>query len=642
MKAILPIACLFLGSLSIQTQTFFKEVIRIFFLTSSLKKFGVFFNMPSANLVVNSIKRMYPGPLLVICLFPLGLLKAQIISTIAGNGTSGYSGDGGQATAAQISRPTQIKFDAAGNLYFSDEVNSVVRQINTAGIISTWAGNGSSGFSGDGGQATNAELSLPQAITFDVFGNLYISTTDIYKGYVRKVNTAGIITTVAGGGTVALGDGGQATAANLNPGGITTDAAGNLYIADFTNSRIRMVNTAGIINTIAGNGTIGFSGDGGQATSAALHYPTDVLFDTAGNLYLSDGYNHCIRMINSAGIIKTIAGNGNAGYTGNGGQATAARFNYPVGLSFDASGNLYVADAFNSCIRKINTGGIITTIAGNGTYGYTGDGMPATATRLYAANGIAFDAGMCNLFIADYDNYRIRKVSFSVSGTAYPNALCAGSTATLVASGAPNYTWNTGANTSTLTESPMSTANYTVTGTGINGGCTSKSVLTISVTPSPTLSISGNETICIGSSITLKANGASRYVWSSGDTTAKILLNPAFTSTYTLIGTTGPCTSATTVTVNVNTAFNFVLPNIVTPNQDDINDYIDFGKFQFSSLQVEIYNRWGTKVFESNNPACIWKPTEDDGTYFYTGHYQINCKDEIQIKSLKGFITLIR
>jgi sugar lactone lactonase YvrE len=578
--------------------------------------------------------------LFIICFFTLSLLKAQIITTVAGNGTNAYTGDGGQATAAELSSPTQLEFDAAGNLYFADEINNVIRKINTAGIISTIAGNGMVGFSGDGGQATNAQLNSPQAITFDAVGNLYISITDQYTGRVRKVNTAGIITTVAGGGAGALGDGGQATAATINPFGITFDTSGNLYIADFTNSRIRKVNTAGIISTIAGNGTVGFNGDGGQATAAALRYPFDVVFDAIGNLYISDGYNHRVRKVNSTGIITTIAGNGTAGYSGDGGQATVAKLNVPNGMAFDASGNLYIADWFDNRIRKVNTVGTITTIAGNGTFGYSGDGGQATAAKLYGADAITLDASMCNLYIADFDNYRIRKVSFPVVATASSATICAGATTNLTASNATNYTWSTGADTNTIIVSPVATTNYTITGS--TDGCISKAISTVNVTPTPSLNISGNNNICVGDNTILTASGASNYIWSTGDTTANLFLKPTLSTTYTVIGTTSTCSNIATVTVNVNSAFDFVLPNIVTPNNDNINDFIDFGKFQFSSLQLEIYNRWGVKVFESTNPTCIWKPTEDDGTYFYTLNYIINCNNEKQNKTLKGFVTVIR
>ncbi|MHB8259182.1 MAG: NHL domain-containing protein [Bacteroidia bacterium] len=357
--------------------------------------------------------------LLIICFAFVINTNAQsgIISTIAGNGTGGYSGDGGQATSAELRNPSGVTFDAAGNLYVADEQNNAVRKVNTAGIISTFAGS-ISGFSGDGGQATSAELNIPTSIAFDAAGNVYIA--DGVNNRIRVVNTAGIITTFAGGGTYTVapwGDGGDATAAVLyGPSGVASDATGNLYIADQGHMRIRKVNTAGIISTFAGNGAGGFSGDGAQATAAKLNQPTGVTFDAAGNLYISDYVNNRIRMVNTAGIITTFAGNGTAGFLGDAGQATVAELNHPYGVAFDAAGNMYIADVSNNRIRVVNTAGIITTFAGNGTGGFFGDGGAATAAELNYPYGIACDAAG-NLYIADAYNSRIRMICFSSCST---------------------------------------------------------------------------------------------------------------------------------------------------------------------------------------------------------------------------------
>ncbi len=335
---------------------------------------------------------------------------AQIITTFAGNGTQGFSGDGGQATNAEFYTPEAAIFDAAGNCYIGDANNERIRKITTAGIISTFAGTGTMGYSGDGGQATNAEIWNPMGLAFDAVGNLYFC--DEGNHHIRVINTSGIISTIAGNGTGGYsGDGGQATnAALFHPGDITFGATGNLYIADNFNYRIRMVTTASIISTIAGTGTAGYSGDGGQATAAKLNYPVAVAFDTAGNLYITDFSNSRIRMVNTAGIISTIAGNGTAGYSGDGGQATAAELNYPVGIVFDSVGNLYIADQANRRVRKVNTAGIITTIAGNGTAGFSGDNGCATNAELQSPHSLVFDAAG-NLYIVDGGNNNIRKVS---------------------------------------------------------------------------------------------------------------------------------------------------------------------------------------------------------------------------------------
>jgi len=343
-------------------------------------------------------------------------INAQIISTIAGTGFPGVSTDGGLADSTMLDSPDGIAFDAAGNIYIADASSNRIRKINSLGIISTFAGNGNvngSGpfFSGDGGPATAAELWNPKGIAFDAAGNLYIADTD--NNRIRMVNTSGIITTFAGSGTQAYtGDGGQATAAAIDqPWGVAFNQ-GNLYFSDFGNQVIRMVNSSGIINTVAGSSSASsFSGDGGQATSAGIFGPQGIAFDAAGNLYISDNYQ-AIRMVTtSTGIITTIAGQGSssAGYSGDGGLATAAYISNPDGLAFDAQGNLYIADGNNFCVRMINTAGIISTVAGNHTQGYSGDGGLATAAELNIVGGLAFSPSG-NLVIADEFNNCIRYV----------------------------------------------------------------------------------------------------------------------------------------------------------------------------------------------------------------------------------------
>jgi sugar lactone lactonase YvrE len=300
-----------------------------------------------------------------------------IITTVAGNGTAGYSGDGGPATGAELSAVTGAATDSAGNLYIADWSNHRIRKVNAStGVITTVAGNGTLGYSGDGGQATAAELCLPNGVALDSVGNLYIA--DWYNNRIRKVTVStGIITTVAGIGPTNIGggysgDGGLATSAELDlPTNLTFDSAGNLYIADSNNHRIRKVNAStGVIATVAGNGTPGYSGDGGPATSAELNYPSDMTFDSAGNLYIADAQNERIREVNaSTGVITTVAGNGTSnpgpnglpvgGYAGDGGSATSAELSIPYGVALDGAGNLYIADEQNYRIRKVS----VTTTA---------------------------------------------------------------------------------------------------------------------------------------------------------------------------------------------------------------------------------------------------------------------------------------
>jgi trimeric autotransporter adhesin len=334
---------------------------------------------------------------------------AGIISTVAGKGGDGFSGDGGPATAAQLYGPGGVAVDSSGYLYIADEGNNRVRIVTAAGVISTVAGNGIPGFGGDGGAATAAQLNLPSSVAVDNAGNLYIA--DQRNNRIRKATTAGIISTVAGeGGNGFSGDGGPATAAVLNyPVNVAIDNAGNLYIADSENNRIRGVTTAGIISTAAGNGSIGFSGDGGEATAALLNIPWGVTIDNAGNLYFSDSGNARIRKVTPAGVISTVAGDGVSGFGGDGGPATAAQMRNPKGVTVDSEGNLYIADEGNHRIRKVTAAGVICTVAGNGA-GFGGDGGPATAAQLYFPSGVAVDS-VGNLYIADYLNNRIRKIT---------------------------------------------------------------------------------------------------------------------------------------------------------------------------------------------------------------------------------------
>ncbi len=339
------------------------------------------------------------------------LSQAQIITTFAGTGSMGFSGNGGPATTADLSSPGYVTSDRSGNIYYLHESNAIYRLVIKCGwyhhSISSY--NNAVCFSGDGGPATAASLNFPKAMAFDGSRNAYIA--DAYNYAVRKINTAGIITSIAGNGTNGYsGDGGPATAAELSDiHSVAADDEGNVYIADFDNHVVRKVDRAGIISTIAGNGTPGYSGDGGAATAAELNNPTDIALDAAGNVYIADARSYTVRMVNAQGIISTFAGTNVIGYGGDNGPATAATFNLPHAVAIDKSGNVYIADAGNNVIRKVNTSGIVSTIAGNGAAGYSGDGVPATTTSLNSPYGIAFDTSG-NVYIADLSNNRIRKI----------------------------------------------------------------------------------------------------------------------------------------------------------------------------------------------------------------------------------------
>ena len=388
--------------------------------------------------------------------------KAGMISTYAGTGTCGFGGDGGLATAAMISNAVGLALDSHGNLLLADQGNHRIREITSAGVITTIAGNGTGGYSGDGGAAVNASLFFPSAVTVDATtGKIYIADSANYV--IRTVDTSGIIHTVAGNHTSGFsGDGGPATSAELNYAyDVRTDARGNLYIADTNNLRVRKVNSSGIITTYAGNGMPGNSGSGGPATSASignvqglflsgttLYLSTgsniwavsqttqiinivagsatgargfngdgstalNTLFsgtwemtsDGAGGLLVADESNGRIRRINAAQTVTTIAG----GYVGDGGKATAGSLNDNTHMVFDSAGNLYIADTQNNRVRKVTPGGTITTFAGTGLTGYTGDGGPATSATLSGPRAVAADL-QGNVYIADTGNSAIRKV----------------------------------------------------------------------------------------------------------------------------------------------------------------------------------------------------------------------------------------
>ena len=342
------------------------------------------------------------------------LPSAGIITTIVGSGFYGYAGDGGQAINAEMEAPESIAVDSAGNIYIPDSDVGVVRKvIASTGVIATIAGTGTQGYSGDGGPATSAQLNNPMAVAVDAAGNVYIS--DQNNNRIRKVDAStGVITTVAGTGTADYsGDNGAATSAALSsPEGIAFDGAGNLYIADTENSVIRKLTVStGIITTVAGNHSWGDSGDGGPATSAAFFEPTGVAVDSAGNLYISDGGDSIVREVAaSTGTISTVAGNRSIGYSGDGGPATSAQLQCPFSIAVDAAGDLYIADYSNSRIRFVTSAtGIITTVAGTGVAGYSGDGGPATSAELNIPHGVATDTAG-NFYIADSGNHVVRVV----------------------------------------------------------------------------------------------------------------------------------------------------------------------------------------------------------------------------------------
>ena len=350
-----------------------------------------------------------------------------VITTVAGNGNLVFSGDGGPATKAGIGIPPDVAIDGAGNLYIVDRNNNRIRKVDTSGSISTFAGNGTQGSSGDGGPALNAAIFLPIAIAVDGAGNVYIA--DPGSG-LRKVDTAGIINSVP---VIS-----PSLSKIASPGGMTVDSAGNVYISDLNGSAIYKLDKTGVLTTVAG-GAFGFSGDGGPATKAALYFPSGVAVDSAGNIYFADKGNNRVRKVDTKGIITTFAGTGTAGFSGDGGPATNAKLGLNLtdtfqGVAVDRAGDVYIADPLNNRVRMVNASGIISTFAGNGTPFATGslgngDGGPPASASVLQPNSVKVDSAG-NVFIADTNHNLIRKVTGS--------APAGGSAPTISANGVVN------------------------------------------------------------------------------------------------------------------------------------------------------------------------------------------------------------
>jgi len=340
-------------------------------------------------------------------------LYRHVITTIAGNGTPSWSGDGGQATAAQLGNPYAVAFDGAGNEYVADDQNAAIRKISPAGVITTVVGTGIAGFAGDGGPAASAQLNDPRGVAVDASGDIAISDTGNQR--IRWVDhMTGVITTIAGTGNSSYnGDGSPGSSFDVNfPEGLVIGPDQDVYVADTGNNRIRKIVVGGGITTAAGAGVAGFLGDGGQATLAELNGPRGVTFDSEGNLYISDSLNNRVRRVDHVtATIGTFAGDGVAGHAGDGRSATAGELNFPFGIVFDAAGDLFIADTKNQRIRMVGPSGHLSTVLGLCAKGggFSGDAGPAAVAQVNFPFGLGVDVSG-DVYVADVNNNRVREV----------------------------------------------------------------------------------------------------------------------------------------------------------------------------------------------------------------------------------------
>ena len=391
---------------SMLRQRYFAFILPVFLLTATtvLAQTGpVIGNQPTNQAVLQGYDAVFrvdvsgTGPFSYEWRWNGTNLPSDLVLTVAGNGTTNGLGDGGLGNRASLNWPFGVTLDHSGNLLIADYGNNRVRRVDTNGIITTVAGNGTGAFAGDGGWATNASLSKPAGVVVDGLGNLYIS--DYSNHRIRKVDLSGVISTIVGDGQGAFaGDGGSALNASLNhPFGLAFDSVGNLFIVDHDNNCVRRVDTNGIITTVAGG---------------SLVNPTGVALDRLGNLYIADCNCNRVVKVDTNGIMTLFAGTGSYIFSGDGGLAVNAGISYPRGVAVDAAGNVLIAVFYDNRIRKVDTHGIITTIAGNGDTVYSGDNISAANASFYYPQGIAI-APNGNLYIADYFHHRIREVAYA-------------------------------------------------------------------------------------------------------------------------------------------------------------------------------------------------------------------------------------
>ncbi len=617
---------------------------------------------------------------ILFLLFLSEFLIAQNIVTFAGNGSTnsvlGQVGDGGLATNASVLYPTSVCMDSKGNLFIAS-VNMVRKVAATTNIITTIAGNGTSGYSGDGGLAANAMIEYAYCLCIDLNDNIYFTE---YVGHrIREINNNGIITTIAGTGSRGFsGDGGLATNASLNsPRGICCDANGNIYFCDADNSRIRKIDQqTGIITTIAGSGSLISDGDGGLAINAGTPYPVALCFDKKGGLVFTEvsiGNSCKVRRVDTTTkILNTIAGNDKNQSSGDGSLAINANLFDPTSICIDNNNNIYVAEFDDSRIRKIDANTlIISTVAGNGVNAFSGDGGPAINASMYGPQGLMID-GANNLFIADNLNNRVRKVNQFIVSVCSPvvtvsasaTSICKGTEVTFSAfvnngsNAAPTYQWLVNGNieytggasfsTTALKNNDIIYCIYTST-SGCIAKVTSTNNITMNVSDSPVIHLTTDTVVYFGNKLLLNAVVVSSSpvtyqwipnVWLDNDTIATPLSTPQSNITYQLqILSSNNCKANASIKIEV---LNLKIPNAFSPNGDNINDtWVIKGLADYQNCTVEIFNRYGQSVFHSIGYNQPWDGTYKGkplpiGTYFYI----INPKNGIA--SYSGSITILR
>ncbi len=514
--------------------------------------------------------------IVLVCLvFGVIVSNAQCVSTLAGSGVAGFTN--GTGTSAQFSYPKGIAIDASGNVYVADTFNKTIRKITLAGAVTTFAGSGTQGYAD--GIGTAAKFYSPSGVAVDGSGNVYVADTNNHR--IRKITTSGVVTTLAGSGTAGYADGTGTSAQFFQPLGVAVDGSGNVYVADYGNHRIRKITSSGVVNTLAGSGVAGYAD--GTGTVAQFNWPSGVEVDGSGNVYVADYTNHRIRKITPSGVVSTLAGSGTAGFAD--GIGIAAKFYWPSDVAVDGSGNVYVADSGNHRIRKITPAGVVTSLAGSGIAGYL-DGT-GTSVQFYQPIGVAVD-GSGNVYVADYINHRIRKiiplsVSLNYSSLTFCVTQLTAQSTTLTGDGAyigGIYSSSAGLSinnvTGTITPSTSTPGTYTITyTTPSSGSCQISTTTQVTILPLPTATISYSGTpfcksLVSAQSVTLTGTGT--YTGGTYSSTTGLTINastgainPSTSTpgTYTVAYATS--TSSGCVSISTTTQVTIIAPNANAP-----------------------------------------------------------------------------